>query len=187
MCSSAGHAGILGNSFFVEPQLSYKTESIKLTDLSSVLTEIKSSHPSLGFKLGYRSMIGIDLNLFYDYASGNADITGITEKNKFSHTSTSIQLGVNSLGLVKMYLGAALSNEFKVDESLSVQSFKLKGPAYHAGIQIRLMTYANLGLQYNLNQFNKVEGQAFSIDDKTETYFSKIDTQDYAVYLSTTF
>lgn len=181
------HAGVLGNSIFVEPYAGYRTESNKLTDLTLSTTEIKASAPSFGLKLGYRSLMGIDLNLAGEYFSGTASVTGQSEKSKFSHTTASVQLGVNALGLVKMYLGTAFVNDFKLEDTTTLPGFKLSGPSFHAGLQFKMFAFLNLGLQYNLNQFNKIAGAAYTNGDKTETYLSKTDSQDYSAYLSTSF
>lgn len=181
------HAGILGNSVFIEPYAGYRSETIKLTDLALSTTEIKASQPSFGLKLGYRSLMGLDLNLAGEYFSGSASVSNQTEKPKFTHTTVAVQLGVNALGLVKMYLGTAFVNDFKLEDTTAAQGFKLSGPSFHAGLQFKTLPFVNLGLQYNLNQFNKIEGAAYTTGDKTETYFSKTDAQDYSIYLSTSF
>ena len=173
--------------FFIEPSIGYKTESIKFTDLTNSKTEIRATQPSLGLKLGYRSAIGIDLNLGGEVSSGNASITSQTETNKFSHKVGTVQLGVNALGLVKMYLGTAFLNEFNLEDSASLPGFKLNGPSFHAGLQYKLFSFMNLGLQYTLNQYNTIEGVAYTTGTKSETYFNKIDAQDYSFYLSTSF
>lgn len=173
--------------FFTEPYLGYKSESIKLTDLSNSRTEISTAQPNFGLKLGYRSNVGVDINISGEFSSGTAKVSTLTEQPKFTRALHSIQLGVNALGPVKMYLGTALTNEFKLEDSASLQGFKLAGPSYHAGVLFRLFTFMNLGLQYNLNQYNTIEGANYNSGNKTETYYNKIDNQDYAFYLSTTF
>lgn len=172
---------------FFEPYVGYKSESIKLTDLLNTKTEIDATSPDFGLKLGFRSALGIDLNIAGEFSSGNASISLQPEKNKFNHKTASVQLGVNALGLVKMYLGSTFLNEFTLEDSSSLLGFKLSGPSFHAGLQYRLFSYLNLGLQYSLNQFNSIEGTAYSGSTNTESYFSKIDAQDYSFYLSITF
>ncbi|MEQ1723877.1 MAG: hypothetical protein ABL930_11930 [Pseudobdellovibrio sp.] len=181
------HAGVLGNSIFIEPYAGYRSENIKLTDLVSASTEIKASQPNFGLKLGYRSMLGIDLNLAGEYFSGSASVSGQTDNSKFSHKSASVQLGVNALGLVKMYLGTAFINEFTLEDTSSLTGFKLSGPSFHAGLQFKMFPFLNLGLQYNLNQYKTIEGTAYATGDKVETYYSKTDSSDYSLYLSTSF
>lgn len=180
-------AGLLGNSFFIEPYLALNTENSKLTDLSNNTIEIKTSSPSFGLIIGYRSMVGVDLNFFSDVTKGKAEITGLTEKNDYTKTSTGLQLGVNSLGLVKMYIGATLANDFKVEESSQAAETILSGPSYHVGLVLKSLRYLNIGLQYNLNQYNKVKGASYTLGDSTELYYSKIDTQNYLLYISSTF
>ena len=174
-------------NFFIEPFIGYKSETIKLTDFLNTTTEIKSTQPNYGLKLGYRSITGIELNLAGELATGQAKISSQTEKNKFAHTTASIQLGVNSLGLIKMYLGSSFMNEFNLEDSSSLPGFKLSGPSFHAGLQFKFFPLVNIGLQYNLNQYNTVVGPAYTMGPKIETYYNKNDTQDYSLYLSTAF
>ncbi len=173
--------------FFFEPFIGYKTEAIKLTDLVNSVTEIKAAQPNYGLKLGFRSSTGIDLNLAGELFSGQASISSQTEKNKFTHTVGSVQLGVNSFGLIKMYLGSSFINEFVLENSSTLQGFKLSGPSFHAGLQFKFFPKVSLGLQYTLNQYNTIAGPAYTADSRIETYYSKNDTQDYSIYLSTTF
>ena len=181
-------AGFAQAGYFVEPYLGAKTETIKLTDLASSKLEIKSSSvPTLGLKIGYRSQMGIDLNLAGETTSGQATVSGQPEKIKFSHIIGALQLGVNALGLIKMYLGTSFQNEFTLGDSPGLQGFKLSGPSYQAGLQIRLFQSINLGLQYNLHQFTTITGPAYAADNKLETHFLKNDSQDYSIYLSTSF
>ena len=181
-------AGFAQAGYFVEPYLGAKTETIKLTDLAISTLEIKSSSvPTLGLKIGYRSQMGIDLNLAGETTSGQATVSGQAEKIKFSHIIGALQLGVNALGLVKMYLGTSFQNEFTLDDSPGLQGFKLSGPSYQAGLQIRLFQSINLGLQYNLHQFTTIAGPAYAADNKLETHFLKNVSQDYSIYLSTSF
>lgn len=181
-------AGFAQAGYFIEPYLGAKTETIKLTDLASSTSEIKATNvPTIGLKLGYRSLMGIDVNLAGETTSGQATVSNQPEQIKFSHTMGVLQLGVNALGLVKMYLGTSFRNEFTLEDSPGLQGFKLSGPSYQAGLQLKLFQMINLGLQYNLHQFTTVTGPAFAADNKLETYFLKNDSQDYSIYLSTSF
>lgn len=186
LCSSA-KAGLLGNSFFIEPFVGYRNESITLVDLSSTTSQIKTSSPAYGLKVGYRSLLGIDFNLSGDISSGQAEVSNITDKNNFSHKSASFELGVNSFGLIKMYLGTSLFNEFKVEDSPSLTGFNLAGPSYFVGLQLKMLAFLNLGLQYNLNQYNEITGPNYNNGSKVETYYTKVDTQQYTAYLSLPF
>jgi hypothetical protein len=183
----SAHAGVLGTSFFVEPYLGIKTENTKLTGLTSPSLEIKTSAPYGGLKLGYRSLSGIDLNLFSEITKGKARIDILPDTNDFSKVSSGVQLGINSLGQVKMYLGGAFQNDFKIEDSNQTQASTISGVSYHAGILVKLLPYLNLGVQYYLNQYTKVSGANYTTGDNLETYYSKIDTQEYSLYLSSTF
>lgn len=181
-------AGLAQAGYFIEPYLGAKTETIKLTDLAISTLEMNStSVPTIGLKIGYRSLMGIDLNLAGETTSGQATISGQSEKIKFSHTIGAVQLGVNSLGPVKMYLGTSFQNNFTLEDSPGLQGFKLSGPSYQAGLQLKLFRSVNLGLQYNLHQFTTITGPAYAANNKLETYFLKNDSQDYSIYLSTSF
>ena len=177
----------MGSSFFVEPSVGYRNETIRLTDLSNQETKMKSALPVYGLKLGYRSLIGVDLNLAADYSKGKLDISSIPEKSDYLHQTASLQLGVNALGLLKIYLGYAFLNEIKVDDNKLLPGFKLSGPAYLTGLQIRIFPFISLKTQYNLNQFNKISKTTYTLNNSTEKYFNKINSQDYSLYLSLTF
>lgn len=175
------------SSLLLEPSIGFRSETIQLTDLSQNETKFKSATPIYGLKVGYRSPIGVDVNLAYDYSNGKMQISGDEERMNFSHQTASAQLGINALGLMKIYLGYAFLNEIKLDEIPSLSAFKLSGPAYLVGLQFSLFPYLSLGTQYNLNQFNQITGSAYTVGDDTEKYFTKIDSQDYSIYLSLNF
>ncbi len=173
--------------FMIEPSVGYRNETVQLTDLLHQETKLKSAVPVYGLKLGYQSMIGVDVNLAYDYSKGKLEVSSVSDKSDFSHQTGSLQLGISALGQMKIYLGYAFVNDFKVENSPSLEAFKLSGPAYIAGLQFKLFPHFNFGLQYNLNQFKKISGKAYPLSEDTETYYSKIDTQDYTIYLSLDF
>lgn len=172
--------------FFTEPFVGYKSETIKLADLSNDKIQINASEPNYGLKLGYRSLLGVDLNIAAEFSSGKATLSSQTNTNKFSHKMASVQLGVNALN-IKMYLGSSFLNEFILEDSISLPGYKLSGPSFHAGLQYKPLSYLGLGLQYNLNQYNTIEGLTYSTGSKIETYYNKVDAQDYSFYLSTSF
>lgn len=180
-------AGILGNLFFIEPYLGYKTENTQLTNYANFQTDIKTTAPALGLKLGIRSPIGVDVAVYGEYVSGQANITGLNDKNKFHKSSSGGQLSVNSLGFIKMYIGTTFTNAFTVEESSQVSEFNLKGSCYNVGLLLKALPYLNVGVQYNLNQYNEVSGSAFTNGDKLDTYYSKVDNQDYMLYISSMF
>lgn len=185
--SFQAQASLMGSTLFIEPSLGYRTETIKLTDKSNVDSQIKMATPVYGLKIGYRTALAIDLNLAGEYSSGKADVSPNIEKNNFSHKTVSAQLGINALGLMKIYLGYAFLNELQLEEGLLNPGFKLSGPAYIAGIQYRLFSSVFLGAQYNLNQFNSISGTTFTAGDRVDQYFNKLDLQDYSFSLSTSF
>ena len=180
-------ASLLGPSVFIEPFAGYRSENIKLTDLTSAVTEIKTAGPVFGLKFGYRSFVGVDLNLVGSRSSGSAGVSNLAEKNNFSHKTAGVQLGVNALGLVKMYLGSSFVNDFTLEDSNQLTGFTLSGPAYQAGLQFKFFPFISLGIEYSLNQFNTIKGNSFTAGNSIETYYSKNDSQDYTIYLSASF
>lgn len=179
-------AGLLGRSFFIEPFVGYQNEGITLTNLNATSTSsIKSSSPAVGLKLGFRSLLGIDLNLSAESAFGKANISPLSDSVDFRHSLAALQIGINSFGLIKMFIGASFLNEFSVKSSPSTSAFKLMGAAYQAGLQFKLAHFLNLGAQYTLNQYNQINGDAYTSTQDLENYYSKVDAQAYTVYLST--
>lgn len=178
---------LAASSLLIQPSLGLRNETIQLTDYAQQETKLKTSSPLYGLKVGYRSPIGVDVNLGYDYSNGKMEISQQDEKNKFTHQTASAQLGIHALGLMKIYLGYGFLNELKIEDSSTVQGFKLLGPAYIVGLQFQVFSFLNLGVQYNLNQFNKIDGAAYGLGDDTAKYFTKIDSQDYSINLSLDF
>ncbi len=177
----------IGSGYFVEPSVGYRTELIKLTDLSNQQSQVKMVTPSYGLKLGIRSAAGIDINLAGDYSSGQAEQTPLIEPNRFSHKMAALQLGINAMGAMKIYLGYAFLNELQIEKGTLNSDLNLKGPAYQAGIQLRLLPLFTIGAHYNLNQFDHVSGTSYIAGNKIESYFNKLDSQDYSFNLSLTF
>ncbi len=174
-------------STFFEPSIGYRSHNLKLTDLANSATEIKMATPVYGLKVGFRSLMGIDLNLAYDYSSGKAEISPAMEKNDFSQSTASVQLGVSALGALKIYLGYGFLNELKIQQGLTSSDMNFKGQAYQAGLQFKVFPFVNLGLQYNINQYKTIQGKNFILGEKIDTYYNKVDSQDYSLTLSTSF
>ncbi|MBC7742076.1 MAG: hypothetical protein H7061_07760 [Bdellovibrionaceae bacterium] len=183
----AANAMMGGNSFFFEPSVGYRNELIKLTNKANVESQMKMMTPTYGLKLGYRSPTGIDLNLAGDYSSGKTEWGPLTENNNFSHKMAAVQLGVNAMGAMKIYLGYAFMNELKVEAGLLNSDILLKGPAYQAGIAFNLFSNVAASAQYNLNQFDEISGTSYTASDKVQHYFNKLDSVDYSFSLSLTF
>ncbi len=175
------------STLLLEPSIGYRSETIQLTNFSNQETKLKAASPAYGLKFGYRSPMGVDVNMAYEYSNGKMEIDTEQEKIKFAHQTASAQLGINALDLMKIYLGYAFLNDIKFDETSFRSRFKLAGPAYLVGLQFKFFQYLNLGAQYNLNQFNQITGPAYTLGDDTEKYFTKIDSQDYSINLSLDF
>lgn len=178
--SVAAHADVL-----FEPSVGYRTESLKLTDKNTTAeTKLTMATPVYGLKLGYRSPLGIDINLAGDYSTGKATFSPLSEKNNFTHTTMAAQLGISAMGLMKIYLGYGFSNELKVDAGTLNSDMKLKGNAYQAGLQFRVSQWFSIGGQYTLNQFSSIEGAAYGAGSSPDLYYSKVDSQDLSLTLS---
>lgn len=180
-------ASMMGSSYFFEPSVGYRIEQIKLTDKLNTESQFKMNTPTYGLKLGYRSATGIDLNLAGDYSSGKAEHSPINESVNFTHKMVAVQLGINALGSMKMYLGYAFMNELQLEKGAFHSDLNLKGPSYQVGLQLRLLSSLSVGAQYNLNQFDQVKGTAYMAGDKIDSYFNKLDSSDYSFNLSLTF
>lgn len=174
-------------SAFVEPSIGYRTENLKLTDKSNVETKYSMASPVFGLKLGFRSQLGVDVNLAGDYATGKASISPLEEKNNFTHKKVAAELGISALGLMKIYLGYGFLNELKVEEGILNSEITLKGPAYHAGLQFQIFQGVYFTTQYSLNQYRSVEGKSFTNGESTDLYFNKLDSQDFSFTLSMIF
>lgn len=187
LCLSATsvHAGILGDSIFLDPSVGYRSEVVQFTDLNLATSDVRITAPSFGLKFGYRSAIGIDVNLAGEYALGKAELNPQNDKADFSHQSLAVQIGVNSRGLIKVFLGSTLFNQLEVKELASQPAFKLSGPAFQAGLQFNILPFLSIGGQYTLNQFDTIKGTAYANDSRVDSYYNKLDTQDYQIYIST--
>ena len=56
--------------FMMEPSVGYRNETVKPTDLFQQEKTMKSAVPVFGLKLGYQSMLGVDLNFAYAAVMG---------------------------------------------------------------------------------------------------------------------
>lgn len=175
------------SNYFFEPSAGYRSHTLRLTDFSNAETKITMTAPVFGARLGVRSMMGIDLNLAYEYMAGKAEYFPLLEKNNFSQKTAAVQLGINALSLLKIYLGYGFMNELNIEPGLLNSDVNLKGASYQAGLQFKLLSSIELGLQYNLNQFKKIAGKNFMASDLVETYYNKVDSQDYSASLSIVF
>jgi opacity protein-like surface antigen len=180
VAASTAHAEVL-----FEPSVGYRTESLKLTNKNTFAeTKITMATPVYGLKLGYRSPLGVDLNLAGDYSSGKATFSPLEEKNSFTHSTLGAQLGISAMGLMKIYLGYGFSNELKVEAGTLNSDIKLKGNAYQAGLQFKISQWFKIGAQYTLNQFNSIEGSSYNLGSDPDLYYSKVDSQDISFTLS---
>ena len=173
--------------YFFEPSVGYRSHTLRLTNYANSETKIAMASPEYGARLGLRSLMGIDFNLAYQYTAGKAEYYPAAEKNNFSQKTAAVQLGINALGLMKMYLGYGFMNELQIEQGLLNSDLKLKGASYQAGLQFKLIPFVELGLQYNVNQFKNIEGKNYLASDAVETYYNKVDSQDYSASLSIVF
>ncbi len=177
----------MGSSYFIEPSAGYRSHTLRLTNYTGTENKIVMTSPVYGLKLGYRSMMGIDLDLAYDYSAGKAEMSPLIEKNNFSQKTAAVQLGINAMGIMKIFLGYGFMNQLDVEKGLLNSDIKLAGLAYQAGLQFKFISFVTLGLQYNLNQFKTVAGSSYPLGEAIETYYNKLDSQDYSASLSISF
>lgn len=174
--------------FMIEPSLGLRNESLKLTDISSNESEFKMNGLGYGLKLSFASPLGISLGLGGQYFSGKTESTpALSEQPDFNHMTTSLQIGVSAMGLLRIYLGYLISNDLEIKEKAIYPGIKLKGGGYQAGLTFYLFRGLGLNFQYNVNQFKKVSGTQFNLGDDVNTYYDKIDSQDFSVDLSYAF
>lgn len=188
------------SEFLFEPYVGYRYENVKMTNLPTVLNlnpetnHYNSSLPVYGLKLGYSSPIGIDLNLAGDISKGKINVTidSLESEAEYTHQMATVQMGVSALGILKLYIGYSFLNEYKIEDYKNtnftlIKGFSLKGPAYLVGIQFKLLPYILIGAQYNFIEYKTISGIDGTSEENTNKYFSKIDSQDYSLYLSLDF
>ena len=177
-----------GGGYIFEPGIGYKTETLKMTDLSQNLTQYKFTGPVGTLKLGILSPSGVSLALAGEYSSGKAILDPtVTENPSFTHTIAGFQLGVSALNAMKIYLGYAPYNQLEIDSNNSLQGFKLSGQTYQAGVMFYPFSHLGIGAQYNVNIYKNITGTQFTNSKDVDTYYNKIDAQDVSIMLSILF
>ena len=175
-------------AYIIEPSIGYRQESIKFTDLTNTSTDLKVNSPIYGLKLGVTLLGGISFDLAGSRSSGKAQFTpAITEQPDYSHNLGTFQVGVNAMGILKIYLGYILLDEFEVQTNTSVQGFKMKGSGFQAGIMTFPFSRLGIGAQYNVHQFKEISGASYTLGSDVKNYYQKIDVQDLALSLSVLF
>lgn len=171
--------------FIFEPGIGYKTETLKLTDLSQNLTTYKFSGAVGSLKIGIQANSGVSLSLVGEHSTGKAEVDpSVLEKPDYSHTLAGFQIGVSAMNTMKIYLGYAPFNSFEIKSTDSLNDFKLKGHAYQAGIMFFPFSRLGLGAQYNVNQYTEISGTQFNLGPEVDNYFDKIDSQDLSFILA---
>lgn len=172
-------------AFLIEPSVGYHQETLKLTDLAQVQTQIKMNSPVYGLKMGFTNMLGISLDVVGNRSNGKANFTpSLTEAPDYTHTVGSVQIGVNAMGLLKIYLGSIFVNDFEVVTNNFIQGFKLKGQGFQAGVMTFPLPRLGLGIQYNVHQFKEISGTAYTSGPDLKNYFNTVDVQDVSVNIS---
>ena len=173
--------------FMIEPSIGYRQETVKLTDIlpPQNQTEIKMNSPTYGLKLGFTSAMGISFDLAGNRSSGKAEYTpALTESPNYSHNIGSIQVGVNAMGLLKIYLGYIAIDDLEIQTNNFIQGFKMKGHGFQAGLMTFPFQRVGLGIQYNVHQFTEISGANFTNGPDIKNYFDKIDVQDISASIS---
>jgi Outer membrane protein beta-barrel domain len=163
--------------FVISPSVGYKMQSAKFTDNADVESELKASNPAFGLKLGVMSASGVSFDIAGSYVSGKAMITnaGVEVEHDLTEQSAAAQLGI-STNTFKIYLGYLLMNEAKIKQTTT--EVTLKGSGYQVGLALHLTGSISLGVQYQIDQYNKVKIDAISSEfEEVSTYYKKIDSQ----------
>jgi len=173
-------------TFIIEPGVGYKQEILKLTDKNTQAITKYSMYSGLAsLKLQMYSGTGVSLGLAGEYSSGKADIMPtVTDRPEFTHFIGSFQLGVSAMESMKLYLGYAPMNELEFKSNLSFTGFKIKGSSYQAGIVFYPLNRFALGAQYNINIYNEISGNNFTLGKDVDLYYQKMDSQDLSFTLS---
>ena len=174
--------------FNIEPSVGYKNSKLKMTDLTNSTTEFQMNGMQYGLKLGVSSPLGITLDVQGLQSQGKAQMTPDLGFNpEYNHTTGLALIGVSAMGILKIHLGYIFMNDLEVKSTDTFNGFKLKGQGYQAGITTYLFPRVGLSAIYNVNQFNKISGAAFTNGDALDTYYNKIDSQDFGLQLSVLF
>jgi hypothetical protein len=171
--------------FIIEPSLGYRQETIIATDLLQNETQIKITDPVYGLKMGFTNGLGISFDLAGSLSQGNAEMTpSVQEKPEYTHTMGSAQVGVNAMGILKIYLGYSLMDELEIKTNTSIQGYKLKGQGFQAGLMTFPLPRLGLGIQYNVHQFKEITGAAYTNGSELKNYYDKLDVQDISANFS---
>ena len=179
------------NSFsFVhfEPMAGYQFQNLKLVSVTNVSQEFKSDGAVFGAKLGLRTPFGISLDLVGTYSNGKAKSTpAMSENPEFTQIVGSLQLGVSAMNIMKLYLGSILSSEYQIKANALTPGLKLNGFGYQAGVVFFISPRWAFTVNYNLHQFKKISGTAYTLGDDVKTYYTTNDLSDLSTLLSYTF
>lgn len=173
--------------FVISPSVGYKMQSAKFTDIADAESEFKASNPAFGLKLGIMSASGVSFDIAGSYVSGKVKVTsfGTEAEHDFTDQSAAAQLGI-STNTFKIYLGYLLMNEAKIKQTAT--EVTLKGSGYQVGLALHLTGSISLGVQYQIDQYNKVKIDAISSEfEEVSTYYKKIDSQSTSAHLSYSF
>ena len=172
-------------AFMIEPSIGYRQETVKLTDLSQNQTQVKMNSPVYGLKMGFTNALGISIDLAGSFSNGKTEFTpNLSEQPDYAHTVGSAQIGVNAMGLLKIYLGYILSDDLEIKTNPMIQGYKLKGQGLQAGLMTFPFPRLGLGIQYNVHQFKEISGTAFTNGSDLKNYFDKVDAQDISANIS---
>jgi hypothetical protein len=171
--------------FIIEPSAGYRQETVKLTDLLQNQIQIKFNSPIFGLKLGFTNSTGISFDLAGSRSSGKAElIPSVATPPDYSHTIGSAQIGVNAMGLLKIYLGYVVFDELELQSNSSFQGFKFTGQGFQAGLMTFPLQRLGIGVQYNVHQFKEISGTNFTLGPDIKNYYDKVDVQDVSATLS---
>lgn len=173
--------------FVIAPSVGYKMQSAKFTDNADVESSFKANNPVFGLKLGVLSMSGVSFDVAGTYVSGKVKTTSsnVETENDFSEQTAAAQLGI-STNTFKIYLGYLLLNEAKIKQTST--DITLKGSGYQVGLALHLTGSLSLGVQYQIDQYNKIKIDALSSSfEDISAYYKKVDAQSTTASLTYSF
>ena len=167
--SSAAHAGIL-----IEPYLGYEFGDLKTQTVSSlggVETTDKVSGVGYGLRLGYKFMLPW---VALDYTAGSGTVKHDSgPDDDGTQSSLGAVVGVD-LPLIRAWAGYGFSNELKAKSSSSTATYK--GNYMKAGVGLGFIPLVSVNVEYQINDFKKIDLGSGEVDRSTIFDTMKFDT-----------
>lgn len=183
--SSNSFAGLIN----ITPNVGYKNETLKLTDLSGAETQAKMNQPFYGLKVGLMTSTGVSLDVSGQIFSGKGTATqsGIDFETDFNHKAIAALIGVTAMNTFKISIGYILFNELSVKDLSSGTEAAFKGPGYQVGLGINLTQSISANLQYEIFQFNQVQISPSTSYQDIKDVFKSCDSQALSLNVGMSF